>query len=183
LREVPFDSDGAFSWERFEQVYVSELANTWGNLASRAIAMVEKYCGSVVPSAERTEMDRADVDDIAAYRRSMEGRLLHEGLKRAMACVTRGNEFVQTSQPWALAKTPEKRGELERVLASLMRALARQCVLLFPFVPGKARALWTQLGAPGDLADQRLDALDTLDAKEWRVQKGAPLFPRTTETA
>lgn len=181
LREVPFDTDGSFSWERFEQVYVSELANTWGNLASRAMAMVEKYCGSVVPAADRTEMDRADLGDIAAYRRSMEGRLLHEGLKRAMACVTRGNEFVQTSQPWALAKTPEKRGELERVLASLARALARHCVLLFPFVPGKARALWAQLGAPGDLADQRLDALDTLDAKEWRVQKGAPLFPKPPE--
>ena len=179
LREVPFDTDGAFSWERFEQVYVSELANTWGNLASRAIAMIEKYCESIVPAGAPTDLDRGDANDVALYHQAMDGLMLHEGLKRAMACVTRGNEFVQTSQPWSLAKSPEKRQELERVLAALARALARHCVLLFPFVPGKAQALWTQLGAPGDLPSQRFENLASLDAKEWRVRKGAPLFPRS----
>ncbi|MEP7345004.1 MAG: class I tRNA ligase family protein, partial [Gemmatimonadaceae bacterium] len=49
LREVPFDNDGNFSWERFEDRYNSDLANALGNLASRSIAMVEKYFGGVVP--------------------------------------------------------------------------------------------------------------------------------------
>ena len=48
LREIPFDGDGSFSWERFDAVYTSELANGLGNLASRTIAMVEKYCEGVV---------------------------------------------------------------------------------------------------------------------------------------
>ncbi len=51
LREVPFDGDGNFSWERFEERYTSDLANALGNLASRATAMVEKYCGAIVPTA------------------------------------------------------------------------------------------------------------------------------------
>ncbi|MEX2177620.1 MAG: methionine--tRNA ligase, partial [Gemmatimonadaceae bacterium] len=181
LREVPFDTDGSFSWERFEQVYVSELANSWGNLASRVIAMVEKYCDAVVPPAAPGELDRADAVDVALYRTAMGAHLLHDGLRRAMACVTRGNEFVQLSQPWVLAKSSERRQELEVVLASLVRALARQCVLLFPFVPGKARALWEQLGAPGDVSEQRIAALGEVDAKEWRVRKGAPLFPKPPE--
>ena len=95
-----------------------------------------------------------------------------------MACVIRGNEFVQTSQPWALAKDPTRRSELEAALTALMRALARHCVLLFPFMPSKTAEVWKQLGAQGELAAMRFDALASLDAKEWRVQKGAPLFPK-----
>ena len=110
------------------------------------------------------------------------GYILQEGAKRAMASVARGNEFVQSSEPWALAKDESKRAELERVLASLARTLARQCVLLHPFVPAKTEELWRQLGGPGRVSDQRFDALAGLDAAGWTVRKGAPLFPRTERT-
>src|SRR5207237_432982 len=82
LREVPFDTDGNFSWERFEQVYVSELANAWGNLGSRVIAMVEKYCEAVVPAAPPTDLDSADSAELDVYHSAMDGgrgSLLHEG--------------------------------------------------------------------------------------------------------
>jgi methionyl-tRNA synthetase len=178
LREVPFDTDGSFAWERFEQVYASELANAWGNLGSRAIAMIEKYFDGVVPAAGPNDLDKADQLELDAYRAAMDGFLLHDGVKRAMASVSRGNEYVQSSQPWALAKSPEKRAALESVLAALARALARQCVMLFPFVPHKAEELWEQLGAPGHVGEQRFDALTSMDANGWRVKKGAPLFPK-----
>ena len=183
LREVPFDADGAFSWERFEQVYTSELANTWGNLASRVIAMIEKYFEGAVPEGGNAGLDAADAADLDAYHVAMDGSrgfLLHEALRRVMSCVTRGNEFVQSSQPWTLAKSPEKRDELASVMAALTRALARHCVLLYPFVPSKAQALWQQLGAPGRVEDQRHDKLAALDATGWRVRKGDSLFPKPT---
>jgi methionyl-tRNA synthetase len=68
--------------------------------------------------------------------------------------------------------------ELEATLASLVRQLARQAVALVPFMPERAEALWTQLGAPGRAADQRHAALPELDGRGWRVQRGAALFPR-----
>jgi methionyl-tRNA synthetase len=182
LREVPFDTDGSFSWERFEQVYASELANTWGNLASRVIAMIEKYFDAVVPAAAQTDLDRADAVELEAYHAAMDGRqgyMLHEGIKRAMASVTRGNEYVQTMQPWALAKSAETRTALETTLGTLVRSLARQAVMLFPFVPTKAQDLWTQLGAPGTVREQRFASLSQLDAAGWRVRKGASLFPKS----
>jgi methionyl-tRNA synthetase len=186
LREVPFDNDGSFSWERFESVYNSELANTWGNLGSRVIAMIEKYFGGSVPKAIQTEVDRADAVELQGYHDAMDGsqgNLLHDGLRRAMASAIRANEYIQTMQPWALAKSPDSRVALETTLGTLARSLARQCVMFFPFVPGKAQALWEQLGGPGRVEDQRFDALNTLDATGWRVRKGEPLFPKPAATA
>ncbi|HEY2064734.1 MAG TPA: methionine--tRNA ligase [Gemmatimonadaceae bacterium] len=185
LREIPFDTDGSFGWERFEERYNADLANAWGNLASRVISMVERYCGGLVPSGPRDDADRADADDIAAYHAAMDGTrgfLLHEALQRVLACVARGNEFVQSSQPWALAKAgdAESRRRLESVLSSLVRQLARQAVLLAPFMPAKAQELWVQLGGPGVVSEQRFSALATLDAAGWTVRKGPSLFPKQT---
>jgi methionyl-tRNA synthetase len=110
------------------------------------------------------------------------GYLPHEALAALWRTVARANEHVQASAPWALAKDPARRAELEAVLATLVRALARQAVCLAPFMPGKAEELWEQLGAPGAgsaaAAGVRFDALPTLDARGWRVTKGAGLFPR-----
>ena len=109
LREVPFDGDGSFSWERFEERYNADLANAWGNLASRVIAMVEKYCDGVVPAGARDESDRADAADLADYHAAMDGTrgfLLHEALKSVWQGVARGNEYVDRRAPWKLAKDP-----------------------------------------------------------------------------
>ena len=181
LREVPFDTDGSFSWERFEQVYTSELANTWGNLASRVIAMIEKYFAGTVPPAPQTEVDKADAAELVGYHAAMDGSqgyMLHDGIRRALASVVRGNEYVQKMQPWALAKSPDTRAALETTLGTLSRTLARQAVMLSPFVPLKAQELWNQLGAPGRIEDQRFDSLTQLDATGWKVRKGDSLFPK-----
>jgi methionyl-tRNA synthetase len=178
MREVPFDTDGSFSWERFEQVYTSELANTWGNLASRTTAMVEKYFDGVVPGALETDLDRADADRLTIYHRSLNDLLLHEGLRLGIASASDGNDYIQRAQPWALAKSPETRTQLETVLGSLVRSIARQAVMLYPFIPTKTQELWERLGAPGRIEDQRFDSLMQLDATGWRVRKGDPLFPK-----
>ena len=180
LREVPFDGDGSFSWERFEERYNADLANAWGNLASRVLAMVEKYRAGVVPAGAQDAADTADASSIAAYHAAMDGTrgfLLHDALQHAMACVARGNEYVQASAPWKLAKSGDD-AALDGVLSSLMRQIARQTVLLAPFMPEKAAQLWAQLGAPGVVSEQRFDGLASLDAAGWKVNKGESLFPK-----
>jgi methionyl-tRNA synthetase len=143
--------------------------------------MVERYCDNVVPAGEPNELDRADAVDGVEYHASMDGSrgfLLHEGLRRVMACVARGNEFVQSTQPWALAKAPEKRVELDTVLAAIVRQLARHAIHLAPFMPAKAEELWGQIGGPGSVHDQRFANVASLDVTGWRVAKGASLFPK-----
>jgi methionyl-tRNA synthetase len=144
---------------------------------------VEKYFGGIVPSASQTEVDRADAVELERYHAAMSGEhgyMLHDGIRRALASVVRGNEYVQTMQPWALARSPDTRTALETTLGALVRTLARQCVMLSPFVPAKAQELWSQLGAPGRIEDQRFDTLMQLDATGWKVRKGEPLFPKPT---
>ena len=186
LREVPFDTDGNFSWERFEERYNADLANSLGNLSSRVTAMVEKFCGGVVPEGATNEVDRADAGDLARYHSAMDGSrgyLLHEALQDVLACAYRGNEYVQLSKPWALAKAgdADSVNKLHEVLAALIRNIARQAVLLYPFMPLKAQALWTSVGGPGLVSSQRFTSLTLLDVTGWKVSKGESLFPKAVD--
>ncbi len=181
LREIPFDGDGSFSWERFEAVYTAELANGLGNLASRTTAMIEKYCDGVVPPGPWGAVDEADLRDLADARAAVGGSrgfLLHEALEAVQRTVARANQHIQDTKPWALAKDPSRQGELHQVLAALIRQLARQAVYLAPVMPGKAEALWKALGAPGSAATTLLDAADRIEGTGWKVSKGEGLFPR-----
>jgi len=181
MREIPFDGDGSFSWERFTERYNADLANAFGNLASRAISMVERYCDGVIPKGERNEIDEADAKDLEAYHESIgpRGFLLHDALRAVWLTIARGNEYVDRQAPWKLAKDPAQRAELENTLATLMRQLTRQAVYLWPFMPNKAEELWNSLGAPGSPANTGFGGLDNLDPTGWRVQKGSSLFPKT----
>ena len=186
LREVPFDADGNFSWERFEERYNADLANAWGNLVSRVVSMIARYRGGVTPAGAAMETDSLDASDVADYVAAMDGTrgyLLHEALKIVFRMVSRANEYVQTSAPWTVAKRAESSRQLDDILASLSRQLTRQCVLLHPFMPERSQAAWRQLGGVGAVVDQRLASLDTMNPAGWRVAKGEPLFPKAERPA
>ncbi len=180
MREIPFDGDGSFSWERFGERYNADLANAFGNLASRAISMVERYCDAVIPKGERNEIDEADAKDLEAYHASIgpRGFLLHDALRAVWLTIARANEYVDRQAPWKLAKDPALRAELESTLATLMRQLTRQAFYLYPFMPNKAEELWKSLGAPGSPGKMRFNRLDNLDPTGWKVNKGPSLFPK-----
>jgi methionyl-tRNA synthetase len=183
LREVPFDGDGSFSWERFAEIYESELANALGNLASRATAMVEKYFAGEVPAAPRGPHDDAVAAVLSAGVSAVNGGTgfrLQESIAATMSTVRETNEFVQRAQPWALAKDPSRRAELAQVLATAIRSLAGQAMALAPIIPGKSQELWRSLGGSGNVHDQRWSSAP--DVAGWRVTKGAPLFPKPIST-
>lgn len=181
MREVPFDGDGDYSIERFEAVYTSELANGLGNLASRVIAMVEKYRAGTVPAGMSGTLDADDARDVGEFVSALDGTrgyLCHDAVAAIAAMTVRANQFIQQSAPWTVAKDPARAAELDGILAALVRSLVRQAVLLTAVMPGKAAALWSQLGAPGSPADVPYAALPTLPTSGWTVRKGEALFPR-----
>ena len=125
-----------FSWERFDERYTSELADAFGNLASRVLAMLERYRGGVVPSAvEATPLDRAGEATIARYAGG-DGRAAAPPRAPPPPGTSsrEANAFVERQAPWALAKSGDA-AALDATLAALARCLARLAVLASPFIP------------------------------------------------
>src|SRR5262249_36835643 len=102
LREVPWDGDGNFSWERFAERYTAELANSVGTLASRTLSMVAKYRDGVTPPAQ-LRPDAAVDQAVTDFRAEMDALLLHRAGEAAMVLVRHANAFVADTAPWAMA--------------------------------------------------------------------------------
>jgi methionyl-tRNA synthetase len=178
LREVPWDADGNFSWERFDTRYMSELADGYGNLASRILAMITRYVEGGVPNTGTvTELDRAGDDAIVEYREAMDANLIHDGGTAAWKLVSRANQFVEEQAPWTLAKQGRSE-ELKIALAALARALCRITLMAAPFMPGKAQLVWEALGHSTGVADATWEALLTPPTAGKTVSKLKPLFPK-----
>jgi methionyl-tRNA synthetase len=147
LREVRFGQDGEVSPEGFESRYNSELANEYGNLASRTLAMIARYRDGVVPEAEPPAELAADFERLeAAVRERMDELELTAALDELWRRVKRLNAYVQDEQPWTLAKDEDQADRLDAVLYSLAEGLRALSVLLHPFLPGSAERLLAALG-------------------------------------
>ena len=175
LRDVPWDDDGDFTMERFAARYNADLADDLGNLANRAISMIERYRNGVVPGGERTWLDDEIVAALTRYRAAMDGNLLHQGAAAAMDLAVSANGFVEARAPWKQAKDPAAAGDLDATLASLARALVALVSLLHPFMPGKMAELGERIGLGEPL---RLADVEGHDPTGRAVHRGAVLFPK-----
>jgi methionyl-tRNA synthetase len=178
LREVGFEADGNFSWDRFDERYTADLADGLGNLVSRSLAMIAKYRDGVVPgSRDETTLDRAGLEAIEAYGKAMDRLDLRGGAEAAWDLVATANLYIQQVAPWKLAKEGRET-ELDTALAALARALHRLALLAGPFIPGKAAEIWTALGAPGRPSDAVWDTLATAPTEGLPTRRPETLFPK-----
>ena len=177
LREVPWDSDGNFSWERFEERYTAELADGLGNLAARSLTMLGKYRDGVVPAGNSTDLDQRGLATIDRYSGAMDRLDLRAGADAAWELVTAANLFVQQQTPWSLAKAGRD-AELDDVLGALARCLYRLSVLTSPFLPHTAQRLFEAVGARGDAARATWDTLSSPPVAGARTSIPAILFPK-----
>ena len=184
MRAIPFGQDGSFSWEDMAARYKSELADQFGNLASRLTSMVARYRDGKLPAAvdEPTlsaAVRKAVADaDAAIDRIDLQGAIL-----AAMDLVRVVNNYVTETAPWQVAKEESRAADLDRILYATAESLRALAVLLNPVMPKACAKLWTALGAEaaiGPLAEARVQ-----DAGTWgqlpggaTVTKTEPLFPR-----
>ena len=174
MREMPTGQDASYTPKRFLARY-DELANILGNLVHRTLSMVKRYRGGIVPGGSSDGLARETEKTLDAYHEGLGGYRLHEGFAAAMNLARRANGFVESREPWALARDPDRRGELDRTLATLVRTLAVLASMFEPVVPAKARTLATRLGLDGV---PRFAELGALGVGELAVRPGTPLFPR-----
>ncbi|MEU7899092.1 methionine--tRNA ligase [Nonomuraea sp. NPDC049152] len=193
LRAIPFGQDGSFSWEDFAARYTSELANDFGNLASRVAAMVGKYFDGELPAAAGQEeaIATALAETVAKADRAIGDELdFAGGLGAIFDFVKLVNGYLSEQEPWKVAKdtSEEGRARLATILYTAAEALRAVAVLLNPVMPATAEKLWASLGAEehlGALTAQRVG-----EAGQWgrlpagaRVVKGEILFPRLESVA
>ncbi len=171
-REVSFGQDGAVSTEGFETRYNTELANEYGNLASRTLAMISRYRGGVVPEEpDETGLETdfgGAADDLAARIDALE---LTAGLEDLWTLVRRLNRYVEERAPWKLAKDEAMSEELDATLYGLAEGLRVVSILLHPFIPQSTTKLLVALGCA--------DHLGSLEAAEFGGREGAGAGGRT----
>lgn len=193
MSAITFGQDGSFSWEDLSARYHSELANGFGNLASRVIAMLSKYFDGVVPEAGPSEEpDLAIQRTVAAAALNADAAIerlaINEAIDAIWTIVDELNGYITEQEPWVLAKDPATRERLGTVLYTAVEGLRALAVLLHPVIPEATAKLWAALGAEpalGVLQDQQIR-----EAGSWgqlpagtTVSALQALFPRIEETA
>jgi methionyl-tRNA synthetase len=171
---MPTGGDASYTPERFLVRY-EELANVLGNLASRSIAMIDKYRGGVVPDAPGRGLDVAVENAFTSARAAMERFRVHEALGSAMDLARLANGYVEERQPWSQAKDPALARDLDETLATLARTLVALSALFQPVAPTKMTELAGSLG---------LDRVPTLEEARLApmgglpIRRVGPLFPK-----
>jgi methionyl-tRNA synthetase len=174
LREVSSGQDGPVSLDGVRTRYETELANEYGNLASRTLNMLRRYCDGRVAAVA---LDEQLGGDFAGLAMRVDGLLdraeLSSALDEIWRLVRRLNRYVEEQAPWQLARAGDRGAELTRALASLAEGLRVVTVLLNPYMPAKTATLLEALGRP------ELDQRDYA-AEGWGGSVGelAPLFPK-----
>ena len=175
LRDVSFGQDGSVSAAAFEERYESELANEYGNLASRTIAMLLRYRDGVVPAVGVAPALAADFEGLPERVCALiDEAEVTAALDEIWQRVRRLNRYVEEQAPWVLAKDEARAGELDVVLASLAEGLRVLTVLLHPWLPESTTTLLGALGSDRlAIEDAQLGA-----APLTRVEKVPQLFPK-----
>jgi methionyl-tRNA synthetase len=182
FREVSFGQDGSISTTGFETRYNTELANEYGNLANRTLAMIGRFRDGVVPPRTGHTGLEDDFDGLAArVAEQVDELAVTAALETVWTRVRRLNRFVEERAPWKLAKDDAAADQLDATLYGLAEGLRVVSVLLHPYIPQTTGKLLEALGAAGDAG--HLERAE-FGAGAGGVAVGAlePLFPKLEET-
>ncbi|HEV2764964.1 MAG TPA: methionine--tRNA ligase [Pyrinomonadaceae bacterium] len=196
LREMAFGQDSKVGYESVVERANSDLASGLGNLLSRTLTMIQRYCDGTVPAdriadERRIHAKRAGVETDAQslatvleharnqFVTAFEELAFHRALEAAWGVIARVDKFISDAKPWELSKQEEQRQTLDAVLYRSAEALRWLACLLHPVMPEAAGSIWQQLGQTEDLT-----RLDPARLAWGGLQEGArvgdvtPLFPR-----
>ena len=195
LREVAFDRDSDVSWDLFVRRYNADLANDFGNLVNRTVAMVNRYLDGERPVSRGQDASPLATrwpEILATYRDRLDAFLLHDAIEALWQLVGEANRLVEAEQPWALAKAA-KDGDaaaadrLRDVLGDLVEACRLVALAVAPVMPGIAPRIAAVLGHDYPYADDGNGGPPVLAELAWGARGGepgrvspspTPLFPR-----
>ncbi len=180
LADQRFGPDGDFSYEAMLARYNADLANNFGNLASRVLNMAVNYCGGVVPATRADgPLREAAAAAFTTLTVELESYNFSDGFGAVWELIGAANAYIEEQQPWARQKAGDT-DAVAAVVGDCLETLRVVTLLASPLIPNAAAALWSRLGLPGRPEDARLP-----DAAAWGglpagspLEKGTALFPR-----
>lgn len=182
LHEMPFESDGIISWELIADRYNSDLANVLGNLVNRTVSMSNKYFGGIVADTGANEPVDEELKAVCTSLRAkaeerMDKLRVADTLTEILSLFKRCNKYVDETEPWVLAKDPEKADRLSTVLYNLAEAIIIGASLLEPFMPETAAKIAVQFNTQLRSYDE-LEKFGLYKSGTKVVEKPEMLFAR-----
>ncbi len=181
LSEMPHAADGSITYETMIERYNSDLANTIGNLVNRTIAMTNKYFDGVIqaPTAKEPvddDLAQTCLDAVKKVDDLLSTYHMADAVDTVLGIAKRANKYIDETEPWVLAKDPEKKERLGTVLYNLLEAIRFLAILLSPFTPDTTEAIFAQT----NMNAKDYDSLQSFGALEpgITVGKAVPLFAR-----
>jgi len=181
VSEMPYANDGSITYETIIERYNSDLANTFGNLVNRTIAMQNKYFDGIIQ--EPTDSESVD-DELKAFaletvkkiEKCFETYRVADAVEAVLNLAKRSNKYIDETMPWALAKDENKKARLGTVLYNLLEAIRCIAILLTPFMPQTAEKIFEQMNC--DIKDY--DSMNTFGALKagTKVNEAQALFAR-----
>ena len=150
LSEMPFAQDGSITWQLVMERINSELANVYGNLVNRTIAMTNKYFNGQLTEPDcYEELDQQLIDTckqtVTKYYEKMDQLRVADAIDAVFDLLRRSNKYIDETSPWTLAKQPENKARLNTVLYNLLESIRVASVLLTPFMPETSKEVFRQI--------------------------------------
>jgi methionyl-tRNA synthetase len=163
-----------FSWDALQERTNNDLVGALGNFLYRSLLFAHRNYGGT-PDVDVSEEVAAEIEAAVDDVREAVNDYSVRGLGDAPVDLARfGNEYIQRHEPWKLVD--ESPAEAEQVIRDCVQ-LAKACaVLMQPVLPGKAEALWDQLGEAGSVHGTTVE--DALAAPPAEFGEPAELFDR-----
>jgi methionyl-tRNA synthetase len=181
LREISFGQDSGYSSEQFLTRVNADLANDYGNLAKRTLAMAAQYFNgefALAGAEQKTEFDAAlaaKIDGLfAAVTERMDNLNINRALEAVFEVIGAANKYIDLTKPWELNRGGEK-AKLQNVIYNLAEALRVSSVMLMPFLTRTPQRVFAALGvtAPTDFKSARYGAV-----KKYKTTEIETLFKR-----
>lgn len=181
VSEMPYASDGSITYETIIERYNSDLANTFGNLVNRTIAMQNKYFDGVIQPGTIAqpvddELKSFALNTVEKVEKCFETYRVADAVEAVLNLAKRSNKYIDETTPWALAKDEASLPRLGTVLYNLLEAIRYIAILLSPFMPETSEKIFAQMNCDIKNYDS-LASFGALKSGE-KVGKAEALFAR-----